>query len=174
MNETKSLVHDQGRYSWDEWGDFEFEKVQKDVVYAQVSALPDLEFLTSASRLGITNLPYVLWDSVPLSFVADWVIPVGSYLNAWDALLGMKFKGAHVGIIRSQEVSFKRAYYPKGDMLQVGTIAIQNPKTFSRELTDWKPIMPEVRNPLTGLAWKIATTAALLSSAVNKSQSKLR
>lgn len=174
VNESKNLVVDQGRYSWSRWGDFEFERVQKDVVYAQISAKPNLEFLTSASRLGITNLPYVLWDSVPLSFVADWVLPVGSYLNAWDALLGMEFKGAHVGTIRSQTVTFRKHSYRQGSVLRTGTVSIQNPKTFVRELTDWKPILPEVRNPLSGLAWKVATTAALLSGAVNKSQSKLR
>lgn len=174
VKEVEDLVDDQGRYTWNYWGNFRFNRIQKDVVYAQVSAKPDLEFLTSASRLGITNMPYVLWDSVPLSFVADWVIPVGSYLNAWDALLGMEFKGAHVGIVRSQTVTFRGHTFAEGEVLKTGTVSIQNPRTFERRLTDWTPDMPEVRNPLTGLAWKVATTAALLSGAVSKSQSKLR
>lgn len=161
-------------YSWNEWGTFEFIRIQKCVVYAQVSAKPDLEFVSTASRLGLTNAPYVLWDSVPLSFVLDWVLPIGKYLNAWDALLGMEFKGAHYGTILSQELKLTSVTQPKGRVLQVGTVSVQDPRWFARELTDWKPEVPRVQNPLTGLAWKVATTAALLAGVVKRSQSKPR
>lgn len=175
-NEVSDFVYDKGRYTWSGWGDFKFKRTIKSVSYAQISAMPDLEFLTSFSRLGITNPLYVLWDSVPLSFVADWVIPIGKYLNAWDALVGMKFKGAHVGTIKQQTVEFISHTHPDkgGSVLETGTVSIQNPRVFSRELTDWMPDLPQVRNPLSGLAWKVATTAALLSGAVGKSQSNRR
>lgn len=161
-------------YSWNSWGTFEFNRVQKCVVYAQVSAKPDVKFLSDASRLGLTNAPYVLWDSVPLSFVFDWVIPVGKYLNAWDATLGMEFKGAHYGTILSQELKLIGVTQPEGKVLQTGTVSVQNPKWFARELTDWMPEMPKVQNPLSGLAWKAATTAALLANVVKRSQNKPR
>lgn len=161
-------------YSTNGWGTYEFNRVQKFVVYAQVSAKPDIEFLTTASRLGLTNAPYVLWDSVPLSFVLDWVLPIGNYLNAWDATLGMKFKGAHYGIIKSQELKLISVTEPQGEVLQIGTVSVQDPKQFTRELTDWKPEMPQVQNPLSGLAWKVATTAALLANVVKRSQNKPR
>lgn len=146
------------------------------VVYAQVSALPSLGFLTSASRMGITNPLYVLWDSIPLSFVADWVIPVGQYLNGFDALLGMKFKGTHIGTIdRSQVV---KSWLDPGDVDYTISgnpkIKVLLEKSFKRTLVDQYPSLPDIRNPLSGLAWKAATVAALLASAVREPQQKAR
>lgn len=162
-------------YSWGYYG-FPTATIKRErVVYAQISALPDLESLTSASRMGITNPLYVVWDSIPLSFVADWVIPVGQYLNGFDALLGMKFKGAHIGTIeRAQVVSASleapHNYTISGDP----QVKVLLGKSFKRTLTDQFPALPEIRNPLSGLAWKAATVAALLASAVRDPQRKAR
>lgn len=42
-----------------------------------------------ASRLGLTN-PLVLgWELLPYSFVLDWLIPVGNWLNSLDAEIGL-------------------------------------------------------------------------------------
>jgi hypothetical protein len=38
--------------------------------------------------LGIFNPLLIGWELVPFSFVVDWFIPVGSYLEGIDALLG--------------------------------------------------------------------------------------
>lgn len=42
------------------------------------------------SKLGLSNPTFALWDIVPFSFVIDWFIDVGGYLNGLDALLGVK------------------------------------------------------------------------------------
>jgi len=162
-------------YSWDYYG-FPTVTIKRErIVYAQVSALPYLGFLTSASRMGITNPLYVAWDSIPLSFVADWVIPVGQYLNGFDALLGMKFKGAHIGTIERSQVVNASLEAPSGYTISGNPkVKVLLGKSFKRTLTDQLPDLPDIRNPLSGLAWKAATVAALLASAVREPQRKAR
>jgi hypothetical protein len=56
------------------------------VTYIEFDSL----YLQKASALGLTNPAFLLWDATPYSFVIDYVIDVGSYLNALDAMLGVK------------------------------------------------------------------------------------
>jgi hypothetical protein len=42
-----------------------------------------------AQRLGLTNLPSVLWELVPWSFVVDWWVNVGGFIASLDDLLGV-------------------------------------------------------------------------------------
>lgn len=174
VSETEHTVR-AGGYTWNFHPTLVAKIKHERIVYAQVSALPDLDWLTSASRLGITNIPYVVWDSVPLSFVADWVLPVGAYLNGFDATLGMKYKGGHIGLIEKTTLLDSHCEAPQGYSLsgemKVNVIA---PRSFTRTLTDQFPDLPQLRNPLSGLAWKAATTAALLAGAVSSSQQKPR
>lgn len=41
--------------------------------------------ILNASRLGILPDAYMGWDFIPFSFIADWFIPFGEVLDAWDA-----------------------------------------------------------------------------------------
>lgn len=116
-----------------------------------------------------------MWDSVPLSFVADWILPVGQYLNGFDALLGMKFKGAHIGTIDRSSVVRASLEAPPGYTISGNPqIKVLLGKSFKRTLTDQLPDLPEIRNPLSGLAWKAATVAALLTSAIREPQLRAR
>jgi hypothetical protein len=47
--------------------------------------------LAQASSLGLTNPLELAWELVPFSFVADWFLPIGSYLGALDASVGWTF-----------------------------------------------------------------------------------
>jgi hypothetical protein len=40
-------------------------------------------------RLGLINLPAILWELTPLSFVVDMVLPVGTFIGNFDALVGV-------------------------------------------------------------------------------------
>jgi hypothetical protein len=53
----------------------------------------DNPVLAQASALGITNPLSTAWEELPYSFVADWFIPVGSFLSGLDASLGYAFLG---------------------------------------------------------------------------------
>lgn len=55
---------------------------------AIVKIEPGLEEL---QKLGLDNLLAVSWELVPLSFVVDWLIPVGEYLSGLTAGVGKTF-----------------------------------------------------------------------------------
>lgn len=48
-------------------------------------------------RFGLLNPLSVAWELVPFSFVADWFLPVGDYLNAFDTALRFKHAGGTYG-----------------------------------------------------------------------------
>lgn len=52
--------------------------------------------LAKASELGLTNPLFVAWERVPLSFVVDWALPIGSFLNQFDSALGWEFAGGSI------------------------------------------------------------------------------
>lgn len=44
-----------------------------------------------ASSLGLLNPAVLAWESVPFSFVIDWFLPVGNFLQSLSTPLGVKF-----------------------------------------------------------------------------------
>jgi hypothetical protein len=47
--------------------------------------------LRDLAALGLTNPLEIVWELVPFSFIADWFMPVGSYIDSLDAMKGIKF-----------------------------------------------------------------------------------
>lgn len=45
--------------------------------------------LFRASQLGLVNPAAVAWELVPFSFVVDWFLPVGEFLNSYSNLFGV-------------------------------------------------------------------------------------
>lgn len=58
--------------------------------------------LARAARLGITNPALLTWELLPYSFVADWYLPIGSYLSLLDATNGWTFKGGTCSTMQRQ------------------------------------------------------------------------
>lgn len=57
------------------------------VKYRAEVAITDA-LLEDLNRLGITNLTTGAWEAIPFSFVIDWFLPIGNWLNRLDALQG--------------------------------------------------------------------------------------
>lgn len=51
----------------------------------------DESLVHAMNQYGILNPFAVAWEAVPFSFVADWFIPIGDYLNQFNATAGLKF-----------------------------------------------------------------------------------
>jgi hypothetical protein len=51
-----------------------------------------------AANTGVANPLSVLWEVIPYSFVVDWFLPVGNYLNNLDYDLGVEFSRGSIGV----------------------------------------------------------------------------
>lgn len=69
---------------------------QKCSVRVKWKAVPTSQDLPG--RFGLTNPLEVAWELVPLSFVADWFLPIGDYLSALDAPMRFQHAGGVTGI----------------------------------------------------------------------------
>jgi hypothetical protein len=65
------------------------QRKAKCVIYAN---LVDPNYLRLA-EVGLTNLPGTLWEWLTLSFVADWAVNVGDYLDAINGTRGLSCRG---------------------------------------------------------------------------------
>jgi hypothetical protein len=69
--------------------------------------------LVAFSQLGLTNPLYLAWELTPYSFVADWFLPVGKYLNILDADYGWTFKGGSMSrITRGSQRPYSADVHP--------------------------------------------------------------
>lgn len=60
--------------------------------------------LDQAKRLGLLNLPSTLYELTPWSFAIDWLIPIGEWLNTYDAFVGLTVEEYHVTTVVKQQV----------------------------------------------------------------------
>lgn len=51
----------------------------------------DAPALQAISQYGLNNPTLVAWEAIPFSFVFDWFVPVGNYLEMMGATAGLKF-----------------------------------------------------------------------------------
>lgn len=65
----------------------------EDAVYVVLTTQVRRLFLQSLNDAGVANPASVTWESVPLSWMADWVVNVGDYLNAQFATFNNTLKG---------------------------------------------------------------------------------
>lgn len=56
--------------------------------FVRIDALPSNDLTISLASLGVTNPLLIAWELVPFSFVVDWALPVGAWLESIDAMLG--------------------------------------------------------------------------------------
>lgn len=62
------------------------------------------------TRLGFGNLASLAWELTPFSFVADWFIPIGNYLNNMDAFSGLDVVYTTKTVTRKEYIEFVRTF----------------------------------------------------------------
>lgn len=65
----------------------------KKSVFVRIDCVPSNEVLISLSSMGVLNPLMVVWERMPWSFVVDWFIPIGSYIDSLDATWGYQCRG---------------------------------------------------------------------------------
>jgi len=61
-----------------------------------------------AASMGLTNPLSWAWEDIPFSFVVDWFVDIGGYLNSLDDMLGLALTGAYYS--RTWDVSYDLRY----------------------------------------------------------------
>lgn len=57
--------------------------------------------------IGLTNPASIAWEATPYSFVVDWFLPVGKYLDNLDATLGCSFLGGYTTEKYDQDITLQ-------------------------------------------------------------------
>lgn len=69
--------------------------------------------LASLSQLGFLNPAVIAWELVPFSFVIDWVVPVGRFLESLTATSGVTFHdGFQTCVVKGKYDAYVGAHIP--------------------------------------------------------------
>lgn len=61
--------------------------------------------LNPLSQLGLINPLEVAWELVPWSFAIDWLVPVGSFLEATTATMGLDYVDGYVSLTSGHNIN---------------------------------------------------------------------
>jgi len=128
----------------------------------------DNPVVASLSSLGILNPAYLIWEELPFSFVVDWALPVGNWLNAQTASFGWRFMG---GCISKKTVMTTVPLSPLISGLPPDQFCSASPgdigqelDTFEREVYSSSPVPGlHFKNPLS--AMHVSEALSLLATA---------
>lgn len=59
--------------------------------------------LHRATALGLVNPASIAWELIPFSFLIDWFVPIGNFLNSWSDFSGLSFGNAYTSYTRLGE-----------------------------------------------------------------------
>jgi len=110
--------------------------------------------LRRASQMGLTNPATLAWELTPFSFVADWFLPVGNWINSWDSTLGLNFLDGYITTFQffSGTGTVAGSYAYKADNTQYTKLYTSSYKiiTVKREKLRSFPSarFPEFKNPV--------------------------
>ncbi|DAD52447.1 maturation protein [ssRNA phage SRR5466727_3] len=90
----------------------------------------DVDSNPIVSACGLTNPLLVAWEIVPFSFVVDWFLPIGNYLESLTAYRGVTFRGGTkttraTDVVNTYVRANKQYAYGTGTMTPVGSAESQ-------------------------------------------------
>jgi hypothetical protein len=94
-----------------------------------------------AAKVGLTNPAQVAWELVPFSFVLDWALPVGEWLESWDADFGLTFKGGSVSKFTKVDRKYSLSS-PSGPVISVSAVASSKLERLDRTAFQETPFAP--------------------------------
>lgn len=120
-------------------------------------------------QLGVVNLPGIVWEAVPYSFVVDQFLPIGNYINGWTADFGFSYRsGSKSTTVKYESVIGGPVESAPSSNLLEAHVSDGYVKSFSHNrivLDDTPvPVYPRVRNGLMNV-FNVANDMALLVNA---------
>jgi hypothetical protein len=143
---------------------------EKVILYSRVTS----PTMRSLAGLGLTNPATIAWELLPFSFVVDWFIPVGSFVDSLDATAGLEFTQG-VSCVKETErwnavltdVKYSGSWYQVNWSKSTDEFAFE--RTVLTGYPDRTAILAK-RKPLQSFlnTDKVVTSLALLSSVFNR------
>lgn len=121
------------------------------------------EFTHTLASVGLTNPLSWLWELTPLSFVADWFLKIGSYIDALDATLGLQFESGYTTKFEKSAVRYNckgSALGPYGTWTVSARASSRVVECTRIPLSEFPSIPPILKG--TGLKWSRGITASAL------------
>lgn len=110
------------------------------------------KWLAAFHKLQLTNAPNVVWETVPYSFVFDWLVNVGDYLALADATVGCEFLSGTLSYrVAGVPQSFPVVFVPGTRRTDIDVQVAPSTwyKIYEREkLSAFPNFLPTVRSPL--------------------------
>lgn len=155
----KSVIHNQGgtKFKCDSYAERRY--------VAAFTGKLDLLNLHAASQVGVLNPLTVAWELVPLSFVLDWFLPIGQFLETLTSLLGIRFHSGSLTRMSKRETNVERLAPDTGNW----TVIVPPTSVFKRLEMDrvvmnhWPLPRTYIKNPFS--ADHVFTAVALFSQA---------
>lgn len=125
----------------------------------------DEPVMASLSQYGVLNPFAVMWESVPFSFVVDWFIPIGDYINQFNVTSGLKLTDYNVTgtVIQSQvgTVTGSPRFYPGYQHVPCISKSVSKSRIL-KSVPEFH--FPRITNPLDFHPTRIANAIALLTT----------
>jgi len=144
---------------------------QKQIIAVIIEEIPTL-----GERMGLTNPAAVLWELLPWSFVADWFIPIGSYIEA-RGFTSRNNETTYIitttDKVRIRSASMSSSYVPdyvppEQSEYRMGSLWWTSSCTMNRTLAtslSQSVPLPCWKSPLNGTTTRLANAVALVVSA---------
>jgi hypothetical protein len=88
--------------------------IEYSVQYGVVYTIPDMTS-HGLGALGLNNLLSLGWELLPLSFVVDWMVSIGSFLDGFSTLRSLEFAGGYYTLrVESDIQAFDYGLLPTG------------------------------------------------------------
>lgn len=128
----------------------------------------DNPLASTFASLGLTNPAELIWERLPYSFVVDWFLPIGNWLQSWDADFGWSFRtGINSQFLRSKGLGIPGCVPDTGTVRYIQQVAPfkYTGLRFTRTVIGSPPGVgvPHFKNPLGGV--HIANALSLLKNA---------
>lgn len=112
------------------------------------------------NRLGLLNPLALAWEAIPFSFVIDWVVPIGNYLNSLTGGWGLTFKGGSITRYSTAQydVQWTQYSFKQGSRIQY---SLRSVSWFRYPISDTSGRL-YISNPLPSVS-RVVTALALLT-----------